>query len=81
MKPDQLSQRLARLDVGQSELLNGTQFNNAFPNCGSLEEQKAVASELAESHGCAVTFIGRDDGFAVFVRRQNPKKVRSGGRS
>ena len=73
MKPDQLNARLARLLAGESELLNGTQFNNAFPGLPSLEEQKAAASELAETHNCAVTFIGKDDGFAVFVRRQDRK--------
>lgn len=63
-----LETRLSLLKPGQAELLSATQFDLAFANLPSFEEQKAEASRVADRHGCEVRFIGDRDGFAVFTR-------------
>lgn len=63
-----LEARLSLLRTGQAELLTATQFDIAFPNLPTVQDQKAEAIRLADRHGCEVRFIGHRDGFAVFTR-------------
>lgn len=63
-----LETRLSLLKTGQAELLSATQFDIAFANLATVQEQKAEAIRLADRHGCEVRFIGHRDGFAVFTR-------------
>jgi hypothetical protein len=67
MPPEELQKRLARLLPGETILLSGSQFRRAFAAYTMVDEQKAAASELAGSHGCAAQFIGLERGYAVFT--------------
>lgn len=71
MTPEELCERLKALPFGGVELQTQAQFDRTFRVGADLDQRKAAAVALGERCGCRVLFIGTDNIFVRFTRRQD----------
>ena len=75
MTLDQLQASLSSLDAGGTELLNEVQFQSVFAASGSEEEAKQHAILVAEENRCGVRFLGLEECYAVFTKKQSVRRT------
>jgi tRNA pseudouridine-54 N-methylase len=75
MTLDQLQASLSSLASGGTELLNRAQFQSVFVSAGSEEEAKQHAILVAEENRCGVRFLGLEECYAVFTKKQTVRRT------
>ena len=71
----QLQASLSSLAVGGTELLNQAQFRSVFASAGSEEEAKQHAILVADENRCGVRFLGLEECYAVFTKKQSVRRT------
>lgn len=67
---EELCKQVAAMPPGGVAVLSQAHFGRIFGSERSLEARKREAVVLGERCGCGVLFIGTDDIFVRFTRRQ-----------
>ena len=76
MTPESFCERISAMPFGGVEVLSHSQFTALFREEETSDRMKGAAASLGERCGCGVLFIGGDDIYVRFTRKQTEAIVR-----